>query len=81
MFFVNIFFPFHFFRTVGAFVFGSACTLLISEVMKLLGGRLRPNYLSVCDPDYSKFTCADGYVVIPDEYCKGTNQNRLIDSR
>lgn len=71
----------HIYRTVGAFLFGSACTLLISEVMKMLGGRLRPNYLSVCDPDYSKFTCADGYVVIPDASCKGTNQNRLIDSR
>lgn len=69
------------YRTVGAFLVGSVCTLLISEVIKLLGGRLRPNFMSVCSPDYSKFSCADGYVVIPDEYCKGTNQKRLIDSR
>lgn len=69
------------YRAVGAFLMGSCSTMLISEVIKLVGGRLRPHFLDVCDPDYTKFSCSDGYVVIPDSYCKGTDEQKLIDAR
>lgn len=69
------------YRTVGVFLMGAGCVQIISEVMKLVGGRLRPHFFAVCDPDYSKFSCSDGYIVIPDSYCKGTDEKRLIDAR
>lgn len=69
------------YRTLIVFLVGAAVTFLISEVIKLLGGRLRPHFLSVCDPDYSRIPCSEGYIVISDEYCKGKNAKRLTDAR
>ena len=60
---------------------GGAGTFLTSEVLKLLGGRLRPHFLAVCEPDFSRIACSDGYIEITDDFCQGTHANRLIDAR
>ena len=58
---------------------GAAGTLLVSEVIKILGGRLRPHFLAVCDPDYTQITCANGYIL--ESHCQGTDTKKLIDAR
>ncbi|XP_070562600.1 phospholipid phosphatase 1-like [Ptychodera flava] len=53
------------------FLFGMATTNLLTQTTKLMIGRLRPHFLTVCKPDYTKFNCSDGYIeadVCSDEY-------------
>lgn len=35
----------------GIFAFGAACSQLTTDVMKYTVGRLRPHFLTVCNPD------------------------------
>ena len=55
-----------------AFIFGASLTWLITASCKLLIGRLRPNFLAVCQPDWTRVNCSQGYVM---EYvCTGNPQ-------
>ena len=33
--------------------------LVVTSVGKVAVGRLRPNFIDVCDPDFCKFNCTD----------------------
>ena len=70
-----------FFRTLIVFLLGAATTFVLSEVIKLASGRLRPHFLSVCNPDYDRIPCSEGYIVISDDYCEGKDAKKLIDAR
>lgn len=51
------------------FLFGAALEFLARGLTKYLLGRLRPHFLSVCQPDPSTFNCSTGYI---EEYkCTG----------
>lgn len=39
------------------FGLGAACTMLITEIGKRSIGRLRPHFISVCKPDWTKIDC------------------------
>lgn len=57
------------YRQVGCFLFGCAISQSLTDLAKVAVGRLRPNFLAVCKPDYSRFNCSGGY--IQDPACTG----------
>jgi len=53
-------------------LFGLAMNQILTDVGKYSIGRLRPHFLDVCKPDWSKFNCTDErglYVFIVDDVC------------
>ncbi|XP_077981866.1 phospholipid phosphatase 1-like [Glandiceps talaboti] len=44
------------------FLFGALLTEVITDSIKYTVGRLRPNFLSVCEPNHDLFNCSDGYI-------------------
>ena len=38
---------------------GLGLTLIVTNVLKLSRGELRPNFLDLCDPDFATFNCID----------------------
>lgn len=61
------------------YALGAISTLLITEVGKHTTGRLRPNFIAVCQPDWDKINCFEiiknvsvaNYVHFKPEICKG----------
>lgn len=45
------------FHAISLFALGMAVTLLLTEIGKRWVGRLRPCFLSICNPDFSTITC------------------------
>ncbi|KAA0201153.1 hypothetical protein HAZT_HAZT003356 [Hyalella azteca] len=41
------------YNNVGCFLFGCAVSQLLTDVAKYSIGRLRPHFLSICNPDWS----------------------------
>ena len=66
---------------IGVFLAGGSGTILITEVLKLVSGRLRPHYFDVCEPDYRKINCSQGYIIPPSDFCNNTDTNILLDAR
>ncbi|XP_047736607.1 phospholipid phosphatase 1 isoform X3 [Hyalella azteca] len=72
------------YNNVGCFLFGCAVSQLLTDVAKYSIGRLRPHFLSICNPDWSTITCVDpvsgGYnYVLPD--CSPKDEDRLKEAR
>ena len=62
------------YRVLGYFGCGALATLLTTELAKYKVGRLRPYFLTACNPDLSPDLCKDdnGYHVFVTEYvCRG----------
>ncbi|XP_043909687.1 phospholipid phosphatase 2 [Protopterus annectens] len=66
------------YKVVGTFLFGAAVSQSLTDIAKYTIGRLRPNFLSVCDPDWSKVNCSL-YVSVED-ICRGSRIN-VTESR
>lgn len=66
------------YKAVGTFLFGAAASQSLTDIAKYSIGRLRPHFLDVCDPDWTKINCSDGYI----EYyvCRG-NAHRVKEGR
>ena len=67
-------------------LYGAAINQFITDMGKYSIGRLRPHFLDVCKPNWSKFNCTDergNYVFITDDVCTApagtykTKQSRL----
>ncbi|XP_027719226.1 phospholipid phosphatase 1 isoform X2 [Vombatus ursinus] len=50
------------YKAIGTFLFGAAASQSLTDIAKYSIGRLRPHFLAVCDPDWTKFNCSDGYI-------------------
>lgn len=50
------------YKAIGTFLFGAACSQSLTDIAKYSIGRLRPHFLDVCDPDWSKINCSAGYI-------------------
>ena len=48
------------YRQFGYFALGAVSCLLFTEMSKYTIGRLRPHFLTLCQPDYSDKVCMDG---------------------
>ena len=57
---------------ICADLFGAALNQFVTDVGKYSLGRLRPHFLDVCKPNWSKFNCTDSrgnYIFIVDDVC------------
>ncbi|NXG38440.1 PLPP2 phosphatase, partial [Dromaius novaehollandiae] len=66
------------YKVVGTFLFGGAISQSLTDLAKYMIGRLRPNFLAVCNPDWSKVNCSL-YVQL-ESVCQGESRN-VTESR
>ncbi|NXL67304.1 PLPP2 phosphatase, partial [Chordeiles acutipennis] len=66
------------YKVVGTFLFGGAISQSLTDLAKYMIGRLRPNFLAVCNPDWSKVNCSI-YVQL-ENVCQGESRN-VTESR
>ncbi|XP_028922238.1 phospholipid phosphatase 1 isoform X2 [Ornithorhynchus anatinus] len=50
------------YKAIGTFVFGAAASQSLTDIAKYSIGRLRPHFLAVCQPDWDKINCSQGYI-------------------
>ncbi|RXM96521.1 Lipid phosphate phosphohydrolase 3 [Acipenser ruthenus] len=58
------------YKEIGSFLFGCTVGQSLTNMAKLSTGRLRPNFLSVCNPDYTSLNCSAG-LYITEDHCQG----------
>ncbi|KAM9242125.1 phospholipid phosphatase 2 isoform 3-T6 [Dugong dugon] len=61
------------YKVLGTFLFGAAVSQSLTDLAKYTIGRLRPNFLAVCDPDWSRVNCSV-YVQL-EKVCRGSPAN------
>ena len=64
------------------FLIGVLLTAVLTDVVKMTVGRLRPHFFAVCKPDFSQFNCTDqfGYPIYVTEYrCSGRSDIKDSD--
>ncbi|XP_021063879.1 phospholipid phosphatase 1 isoform X3 [Mus pahari] len=66
------------YKAIGAFLFGVSASQSLTDIAKYTVGRLRPHFLAICNPDWSKINCSDGY--IEDYICQG-NEGKVKEGR
>jgi len=69
---------------VGVFAFGAACSQLATDIGKYSIGRLRPHFISVCQPDFSALDCdgpggASNYIT--SFVCQGDDKHAIREAR
>uniref|UniRef100_A0A3P9KAD9 Phospholipid phosphatase 1 n=2 Tax=Oryzias TaxID=8089 RepID=A0A3P9KAD9_ORYLA len=68
------------YKAVGTFLFGAAMSQSLTDIAKYSIGRLRPHFLDVCKPDWTRINCSLG-VYIENFTCTGdakmVNEGRL----
>ncbi|CAG5127276.1 unnamed protein product [Candidula unifasciata] len=67
------------YSTVAVFIFGMAVTQFLTDMAKFSLGRLRPHFLALCNPDFSKFNCSDGYITA--DVCTFKESFTAMDAR
>lgn len=67
------------FRFIGVFLFGAMALMVFADVIKLMTGRLRPNFLDICQINRSK--CALQNQSGGDELCLVKNTLHLRNAR
>lgn len=65
------------YKVLGTFLFGAAVSQSLTDLGKYMIGRLRPNFLAVCDPDWSRINCS---IYVQEEVCRGSPAN-VTESR
>ncbi|XP_046356912.1 phospholipid phosphatase 1-like [Haliotis rufescens] len=65
----------------GIFLFGTMVNKVFTEITKYSVGRLRPNFIDVCRPDFTSINCSQGYIT--DYTCTTTEHGarEIRDSR
>ncbi|XP_072289646.1 phospholipid phosphatase 1-like [Eucyclogobius newberryi] len=64
------------YKAVGSYIFGAAASQSLTDLTKNSIGRLRPNFLAVCNPSWDKINCKTG-VYIENFTCTG--EPSLVD--
>ncbi|CAG9536287.1 unnamed protein product [Cercopithifilaria johnstoni] len=69
---------FHFTTSIYLIYLASfVISAFIMEVLKCTFARLRPHYLSVCQPNWEQINCNDPNTYIENANCLGTNMHRI----
>ncbi|XP_032061213.1 phospholipid phosphatase 1 isoform X1 [Aythya fuligula] len=50
------------YKAIGTFIFGAAASQSLTDIAKYAIGRLRPHFLAVCQPDWTRINCSLGYI-------------------
>ncbi|KAL1266878.1 hypothetical protein QQF64_002553, partial [Cirrhinus molitorella] len=58
------------YKAIGTFLFGAAMSQSLTDIAKYSIGRLRPHFLDVCKPDWTKINCTGG-AYVEDFFCTG----------
>uniref|UniRef100_A0A8C5LMZ6 Phospholipid phosphatase 2 n=1 Tax=Leptobrachium leishanense TaxID=445787 RepID=A0A8C5LMZ6_9ANUR len=65
------------YKVIGTFLFGASVSQSLTDLAKYMIGRPRPNFVAVCNPDWTTVNCS-GYVT--DFVCRG-NPSNVTESR
>lgn len=68
------------YKELGSFLFGCCVCQSLTNVAKLSVGRLRPNFLSICNVTYASINCTLGSYV-SDVTCRQPDQKLMEDGR
>ncbi|XP_026205236.1 phosphatidic acid phosphatase type 2D [Anabas testudineus] len=68
------------YKELGSFLFGCCVGQSLTNMAKLSVGRLRPNFLSVCNITYASINCTLGSYV-PPVHCRQPNQKLVEEAR
>ena len=68
------------YKELGSFLFGCCIGQSLTNMAKLSIGRLRPNFLSVCNVTYASLNCSPG-MYIPHIDCKQSNEKMVEEAR
>ncbi|CAL1588163.1 unnamed protein product [Knipowitschia caucasica] len=68
------------YKELGSFLFGCCIGQSLTNMAKLSVGRLRPNFLSVCNITYSSINCTTGSY-IPVAHCRQSNAKLVEEAR
>ncbi|KAI5616220.1 phospholipid phosphatase 3 isoform X1, partial [Silurus asotus] len=66
------------YKQVGVFLFGGAISQSFTDIAKVSVGRLRPHFLDVCRPDFSRINCSLGYIT---EYMCTGDESQVQEAR
>ncbi|XP_041050763.1 phospholipid phosphatase 1 isoform X1 [Carcharodon carcharias] len=66
------------YKGIGAFLFGAAASQSLTDIAKYSIGRLRPHFLNICKPDWTKIDCTSGYI---DEFTCLGDQRMTTEAR
>ncbi|CAG0918078.1 unnamed protein product [Notodromas monacha] len=69
------------YRFMGIFLYGAATSQFFTDVAKYSIGRLRPHFLSICQPDFDCSKTDDPFKYIEDYKCQGKDAFRIRESR
>ncbi|TFK15765.1 microtubule-associated serine/threonine-protein kinase 4 [Platysternon megacephalum] len=50
------------YKAIGTFIFGAAASQSLTDIAKYSIGRLRPHFLAICQPDWTRVNCSLGYI-------------------
>ncbi|XP_035219109.1 phospholipid phosphatase 1-like [Stegodyphus dumicola] len=65
----------------NAFLFGACLTELTTDILKFTVGRLRPNFIDVCGPNFDCNSTNEKHQYVEDYICTGTDYDKIIDGR
>ncbi|XP_068606279.1 phosphatidic acid phosphatase type 2D [Brachionichthys hirsutus] len=68
------------YKELGSFLFGCCVGMSLTNMAKLSVGRLRPNFLHICNITYTSINCTPGNYV-PLGVCKQTNEKMEEEGR
>ncbi|XP_077861969.1 phospholipid phosphatase 3-like [Saccoglossus kowalevskii] len=51
------------YQMIGLYVFGAGMSFIFVLLTKKMVGKLRPNFMALCQPDFSKINCTDGLIL------------------
>ncbi|XP_032669175.1 putative phosphatidate phosphatase isoform X2 [Odontomachus brunneus] len=61
------------YEKIGVFLFGTACTVLLTDIAKYTIGRLRPHFMMVCVPNVNCSSIENQHRYIEDFVCTASN--------
>lgn len=67
------------YNMVGCLLLGFTLCMLFIEIVKLYVGRLRPHFLTVCQPNISTSNCSKTFIT--SYTCQGSDLDAICDSR
>ncbi|XP_047475237.1 phospholipid phosphatase 1-like isoform X2 [Penaeus chinensis] len=69
------------YSAIGPFLFGCATSQLTTDIAKYSVGRLRPHFIAICKPDWSKINCSEPFLYVDPIPCTSDDDHRMKEAR